>query len=56
MSARFSSRGRDPLLSPPPSLWQRERARGPILPMDAPAAGKIRARWRERLTRIFGCA
>jgi len=36
MSVRFHSTGRDPLLSAPQTQWQRERARGPILPMEQP--------------------
>ncbi|WP_235589459.1 hypothetical protein [Sphingobium sp. MI1205] len=36
MSARFHIRGRDPLLRSPLTQWQRERARGAILPMEQP--------------------
>ena len=40
MTARFEKRGRDVLLNPPQTQWQKERARGPLLPMEQP-----RRRW-----------
>ena len=36
MSGRFHTRGRDPLVTPPQTTWQRERARGLIQPMEQP--------------------
>lgn len=37
MTATFTRRGSDPLTTPPRTPWQRERARGDILPMVQPA-------------------
>lgn len=34
--ARHRTRGRDPVMTPPQTPWQRERARGKILPMKQP--------------------
>lgn len=40
MTARHTTRGRDPLTTVPQTQWQAQRARGPILPMQQP-----RRRW-----------
>lgn len=42
MTARFTTRGSDPLATPPRTQWQRQRASGPLLPMAQPR----RAWWR----------
>lgn len=34
MTARFTSRGSDPLTAPPRTQWQRQRATGPLQPMQ----------------------
>ncbi|KEZ17692.1 hypothetical protein CP98_03175 [Sphingobium yanoikuyae] len=36
MTVRFHTTGRDPLVVPRTTPWQRERAGGPILPMRQP--------------------
>lgn len=36
MTARFHTRGRDPLVTSPQTQWQAERMRGPIQPMEQP--------------------
>lgn len=36
MTARFQTRGRDPLTTAPQTQWQTERMRGPILPVSQP--------------------
>lgn len=36
MTARFTTRGNNPLTTPPRTPWQRERARGALLPMIQP--------------------
>jgi hypothetical protein len=46
MTARFHTRGTDPLTTAPQTQWQAQRMRGPILPMDQP-----RRRWWSRLWR-----
>lgn len=43
--ARFHTQGRDPLVTPRQTVWQRERARGAILPMEEPR------RWRHLFRR-----
>lgn len=40
MTARFTNRGADPLLTPQRTQWQRQRASGPLLPLESP-----RRRW-----------
>lgn len=34
LSPRYTQSGRDVLTKPPQTVWQRERTRGPILPME----------------------
>lgn len=52
MTARHHSAGQDRWANPGgQTAWQRERAHGRLLPMEAPRTG-----WRARLARLIGRA